>query len=526
MLPGQPWEEGFVDGLNESDVYVPMLSKAALASYAKLTSQSKCDNVLLEQILALELKKRDDSFLICPVFVGELENHPHLGGDIYTDFLQTNGIPNCPEVAVESVGNNLSKHLQRIGKGAPQLPQSQCTVKGTLDAIITHQGVFLRGIKRDATDLVVNYISSACGDPAFLRTLQQTVARGMCTPTNPERMSTPPPPARQSMSQDSSTKSQPSTAPGSPARGNTPEAIAVLVPGDVGQFQEDLRTLIFPDKASGGQLVQQKWRFCYLVLISFMRDNILEMCDSEDNLEREDELQKWKYQCTEPGDDFVKNFDRLLRAYKPRACGFDFTKQGAKKCESCIFVLHKLVYKKLQIDDKIGWDEEVQMNWFDSENTDSTADFLNRAEPFLSATFDGTKTRGAKILGKLIPANSYVVFFRMDALTSLLMREHCRVQHALDTQRQFQKEQAGAEQQRHSSTSINTVSLIVSSANWLECFSEHKRPSEACMTELVAGLQQIASLPTVLLDAHQVPLSTASDGGLQVCAEAIASSAA
>ena len=111
MPPGQLWEEGFADGLNESDVYVPVLSKAALASYAQLTSQSKCDNVLLEQLLALELKKRDDSFLICPVFVGELENHPHLGGDIYTDFHQTNSIPKCPEMAVESVGNKLSEHL-------------------------------------------------------------------------------------------------------------------------------------------------------------------------------------------------------------------------------------------------------------------------------------------------------------------------------------------------------------------------------------------------------------------------------
>ena len=540
LLPGQPWEDGFVNGLNESAIYVPVLSKAALASYAELTPESNCDNVLLEQLLALELKKRDDSFLICPVFVGELENHLHLGGDIYTDFFRTNGIPTCPEMVVEAVGNKLLKHLRRIGKGAPQLPQSQRTVKGTLDAITSHQGVFLRGIKRDATELVVNYIASASGDPTFLRTLQQTVARGMCTPTNPERMSTPPPPARQSISQDSITESQPSTAPGSPARGNTPEAIAVLVPGDVGQFQEHLRTFIFPDKASGGQLVQQEWRFCVLVLISFLRDNISDMCKSKNQAEREFELQKWRYRCAEPGEAFVKNFDRLLRAFKSQDFGFDCQKLAAvtRDWKFCIFLLDKIVSQKLQDDDQIEWEEEVQKNWFDPENADAAAVFLDRAEPFLGATFGGSKTRCANILGELVPANSYIVFFRMDALTSLLMREHCRVQHALDNKMQFQQVQAGAEHKRHLSTSINTVSLIVSSANWHECFSEHKHPSEARMTELVAGLQQIASLPTVLLDAQQVPVSTvlldahkvpvsgARDVGVQVCAEAIASSAA
>ena len=403
LLPGLPWEEGFVNGLNESAIYVPVLSKASLASYAELTAKSRCSNVLLEHLLALELKKRDNSFLICPVFVCELENHPHPGGDIYTDFFRTNGIPTCPEMVVEAVGNKLLTHLRRIGKGAPQLPQSQRTVKGTLDAITSHQGVFLRGIKMDATELVVNYISSASGDPTFLRTLQQTVYSGICTPTNPERMSTPPPPSRQSfLSQDSSAESRASTTLVAPASNDVPEAIAVLVPGDVGQFQEHLRTLIFPDKASGGHLVQQKWRFCLLVLISFMRDNILEMCDIEDNLERGDELQKWRYRCTEPGDDFVRHLDRLLRSYKPPASGFDFTQPGTKPFESCIFVLDKLVFQNLQIDDQIEWEEEVRKNWFDPENADAAAVFLDRAEPFLG-TFYGTKTRGITILGKLIP---------------------------------------------------------------------------------------------------------------------------
>jgi hypothetical protein len=45
LLPGQPWEEGFADGLLSSDISVPFLSKAALAPFASLEPTSRCDNV-------------------------------------------------------------------------------------------------------------------------------------------------------------------------------------------------------------------------------------------------------------------------------------------------------------------------------------------------------------------------------------------------------------------------------------------------------------------------------------------------
>ena len=530
LPPGQRWEEGFANGLNSADVFVPVLSKAALASYANLTLQSGCDNVLLEQLLALELKQRDNAFLICPVFVGELENHPNLGGVMYTDFFRTNGIPACPDIVVEAVESKLSEHLQRIGKGSPQIPQFQRTVKNTLGAITSFQGVFLMGVERAAIEGVVNFISSACGDPTFFHYLQQLVARRMCAPppTNHERTSTPPPAAWQSLSQDSSARSQASTLQNTPTRGNTPETIAVLVPGDVRHFQEHLKSLMFPDQGSGGQLMQQKWRFCLLVLIAFLRDNISDMCVSEDEEEREDEMQKWRFRCSEPSDEFVEQFEVLLETYKPLAsefkfaCEFKFRSLETKPCEYCIFVLDKLVWQKLPRHDQPDWKKFVQKDWFKSENADSAEDFFNRAESFLGTTFGvGTKTRGAKILGKLIPVNSYVVFFRMDALTSLLMREHCRVQHALDSQLQSQQARAGAAEQHRSPTSTRTVSFIVSSANWHESFSEYKRPSDSRMIELVSGLQQISSLPTVLLEANQVPLSRADEVKEQVCAAGI-----
>jgi hypothetical protein len=50
---GQPWEDGFADALLSSTIMVPLLSKAGLASFAGLRSDSSCDSLLLEQVCDL-----------------------------------------------------------------------------------------------------------------------------------------------------------------------------------------------------------------------------------------------------------------------------------------------------------------------------------------------------------------------------------------------------------------------------------------------------------------------------------------
>jgi len=54
LLAGQSWEQGFADRLCSSDIYVPILSKSGLASFANLTGASACDYLGLEHQLALE----------------------------------------------------------------------------------------------------------------------------------------------------------------------------------------------------------------------------------------------------------------------------------------------------------------------------------------------------------------------------------------------------------------------------------------------------------------------------------------
>jgi len=92
-LPGgELWEESFVDGLCSSDVFVPVMSKAALAPFASLTPESTCDNVLFEHQLALELKMRGQLHRIFPVLVGELRHDEELG-EIYGTSLKGMACP-------------------------------------------------------------------------------------------------------------------------------------------------------------------------------------------------------------------------------------------------------------------------------------------------------------------------------------------------------------------------------------------------------------------------------------------------
>ena len=56
LTAGQPWEQGFADGLCSCDVFV----KAGLARLAYLTATSACDNVLIELQLALGLQHCGD----------------------------------------------------------------------------------------------------------------------------------------------------------------------------------------------------------------------------------------------------------------------------------------------------------------------------------------------------------------------------------------------------------------------------------------------------------------------------------
>ena len=163
LKPGEPWEAGFADGLLGSDVFVPFLSRAALAPFSKLKAGSRCDNVFLEYRLALELKARGVLSRIFPVFIGEIEEVGSLG-EGYGDFFRGGGMPAAPELWVKAVEAKVTEHLERASQGITLLPKGQCTVKRTLGSICEHQGEFLRGApRRDAMEKVVAALAALGG---------------------------------------------------------------------------------------------------------------------------------------------------------------------------------------------------------------------------------------------------------------------------------------------------------------------------------------------------------------------------
>jgi len=155
---GKRWEEGFADGLCSANVFIPVLSRAALASCADLTADSDtCDNLVLEHQLAIELEKRGQLRAIFPVFVGEIQSQ---NSDLYGNFFDDGGLPKCCDEVVGRIEEKLTAHLSRLGKDAPRLPASERAVAATLKSIAEFQGAFFQGSSADAMDEVVVRVRS------------------------------------------------------------------------------------------------------------------------------------------------------------------------------------------------------------------------------------------------------------------------------------------------------------------------------------------------------------------------------
>lgn len=136
LRPGQKWEDGFVDGMLQSVMIVPLLSRQQLGNFETLQADSKCDNVLLEHIMMLELFARNEIKAIFPVMVGERS------GNRYASFFEGKAACELPSVRVEAVGEKLESHLKRAKKGAPISSAAiSATVPQVLDSLLEYQGV-------------------------------------------------------------------------------------------------------------------------------------------------------------------------------------------------------------------------------------------------------------------------------------------------------------------------------------------------------------------------------------------------
>lgn len=172
LKPGQNWEEGFADGLFASRVFVPVLSKAGLASFADLDAGSRCDNVLLEHLLALEQKDRGRLKAIYPVLVGKLDAATGRHGHFFT----SGGMPDCSRhVAVDAVDAKAREHLTRklgVTHGGT-LRVGDRSPRGVLHQLCQHQGGFVQGECDAALDKIARQIQQTVKDVAAGRVIAE-----------------------------------------------------------------------------------------------------------------------------------------------------------------------------------------------------------------------------------------------------------------------------------------------------------------------------------------------------------------
>jgi serine/threonine protein kinase len=152
LLPGQPWEEGFCSGLVNSSCFVCLLSNNAILNTTKpqynittFQTDSKCDNVVLEWRLALELRERGMIEGIFPIMIGNRETTPD-GKIVHTGGCHPSQQP-LPECTVYSIEEKLRDHLEKQGLGSPIL--ENMTIKEIVNSITACQGGILKG-DRDA----------------------------------------------------------------------------------------------------------------------------------------------------------------------------------------------------------------------------------------------------------------------------------------------------------------------------------------------------------------------------------------
>ena len=189
-------------------VQVPICSRKALAPFGQLTATSRCDHLLLEWRIALELVRSKDLCGIFPVLAGDRMYSRHfLGsegaatrttswmqqllqrpvaeeeddsgiGEIFGDFFKQRPktLPECAgDVVVAAIEQSVKGALEHGGarcvpgtvSAAAAAPASDwegtapVAVRKVLAEVLTYQGTLLRGVPDDAIEKVVADIAKA-----------------------------------------------------------------------------------------------------------------------------------------------------------------------------------------------------------------------------------------------------------------------------------------------------------------------------------------------------------------------------
>lgn len=164
LKPGLGWKEGFVSGLVNSRAFVCLLSRNAInnatmtnQNYGLLDEDSPCDNVLLEQRLALELRQLGYIERILPIFVGDKQSNGDFGL-----YFETGCCPRAANVALKSIEVELREQMVSNALGHPVEPNK--TVKSVLADITACQGAKIEGDLNAAVITAADQVKAMIAD--------------------------------------------------------------------------------------------------------------------------------------------------------------------------------------------------------------------------------------------------------------------------------------------------------------------------------------------------------------------------
>jgi hypothetical protein len=127
--------------------------KESRQNFSKLTSESQCDNVLLEHWLALELQNRSLIEKVYPVLIGDATGSGH--NKIFGNYFSAHcGPEHLPDVVVEDIQFQVEDQLNRLCLGTPLIEDP--TVANIVNGLTKNQGHLFEGRIAQAAENVQN----------------------------------------------------------------------------------------------------------------------------------------------------------------------------------------------------------------------------------------------------------------------------------------------------------------------------------------------------------------------------------
>ena len=155
LKPGEPWDVGFCVGLMKSKVFLPIISQGAIGCFTDLQCCSPCDHLLLEFVLALELRERGRLDKIFPLFIGPKDST----GEVYTKYTFSGANASHPEalphLSVNSVEARLISRIDELGLGLPFV--EAMTVSEIVTNLLKYQGTFVEGNLEKSMQNIVSH---------------------------------------------------------------------------------------------------------------------------------------------------------------------------------------------------------------------------------------------------------------------------------------------------------------------------------------------------------------------------------